>query len=328
MSFRKAKCEQAYLKIGMYGKQGSGKTFSALLFAEGLAAKESKRVAFVDTETGGQFYAEEVKSRKVHPEPFDYDVINTRSLQTILEEFKALDFSKHGVFVIDSMTHVWEAAIAAYNGARTKANTIPLNAWSGIKRPYKELITAMLNAPIHIIIAGREGLTMETDDADGESKPTGTKMKAEGETGYEPHILIRFSPIKRKDGDLVPAAYFEKDRTGVLAYQTIQWPSFKNCIEPFLPLLGKTQVQIEDVDAVAAGDAEKIADKEAERANFSASQVKTFKARFDLAKNKAEVNAIGKEITGDLKKKMLTEDVTILRDAFNAAIEGKEVAHA
>ena len=35
--FRKAKAEQAALKIGLYGPPGSGKTFTSLLIAEGLA---------------------------------------------------------------------------------------------------------------------------------------------------------------------------------------------------------------------------------------------------------------------------------------------------
>ena len=38
--FRKAKAEQAALKIAMYGPPGSGKTFTTLLLAEGLAKRE------------------------------------------------------------------------------------------------------------------------------------------------------------------------------------------------------------------------------------------------------------------------------------------------
>ena len=40
--FRKAKAEQAALKIGFYGAQGSGKTFTALLIAEGLAQRKNR----------------------------------------------------------------------------------------------------------------------------------------------------------------------------------------------------------------------------------------------------------------------------------------------
>jgi hypothetical protein len=48
--FRKAKAEQAALKMGIYGPPGPGKTFTSLLMAEGLAKATGKRIAVVDTE--------------------------------------------------------------------------------------------------------------------------------------------------------------------------------------------------------------------------------------------------------------------------------------
>ena len=72
------------MKVGMYGPAGSGKTFTALLCAEGLAATTGKRIAFVDTERGTDFYCKEVPSRKPHPEAFDFDALYTKSLTEIL----------------------------------------------------------------------------------------------------------------------------------------------------------------------------------------------------------------------------------------------------
>ena len=43
--FRKAKAEQAAIKMGLYGPPGAGKTFTALLIAEGLARLSGKRIA-------------------------------------------------------------------------------------------------------------------------------------------------------------------------------------------------------------------------------------------------------------------------------------------
>lgn len=40
MAFKKAEAKQARLKLGIYGGQGSGKTLTALLIAEGLAKLE------------------------------------------------------------------------------------------------------------------------------------------------------------------------------------------------------------------------------------------------------------------------------------------------
>ncbi len=76
--FRKAKAEQAALKMGIYGPPGSGKTFTSLLIAEGLGVTSGKRVAYVDTERGTDFYCKDVPSRAVHPQAFDFDALYTR----------------------------------------------------------------------------------------------------------------------------------------------------------------------------------------------------------------------------------------------------------
>ena len=80
MPFKKADPQQKFLKMGIYGPPGSGKTFTTLQYAERLAEVSGKRVAFVDTERGTDFYVHKNKARKVHPEAFDFDAIYTRSL--------------------------------------------------------------------------------------------------------------------------------------------------------------------------------------------------------------------------------------------------------
>ena len=89
--FQKAMPEQAALKVSMYGPPGSGKTFTALLMAEGLVNRDGKRIAYVDTEHGTDFYAKAVPARSVHPEAFDFDALYTRSLSKTLEAVQALD---------------------------------------------------------------------------------------------------------------------------------------------------------------------------------------------------------------------------------------------
>ena len=83
--FKKAEPKQAYLKVGFYGLPGSGKTLTALLIAEGLAKKSGKRVAYIDTERGTDFYAQAVEKRAIHPESFDFDALYSRSLLDALE---------------------------------------------------------------------------------------------------------------------------------------------------------------------------------------------------------------------------------------------------
>src|SRR3990167_2272907 len=113
--FRKAKAEQAALKVGMYGPPGSGKTMTALLISEGLAKLTGKRCAYVDTEHGTDFYCQNVPSRKVHPAAFDFDAIYTRSLTEVSSAIRGLDTKDYGVVIIDSITPLGEAARQAYD---------------------------------------------------------------------------------------------------------------------------------------------------------------------------------------------------------------------
>ena len=152
--FMKAKGEQAYLKLALYGKPGSGKTLTSLLWAEGLAGREGKRTGKVNTERGSEFYGLSISERTVHPKAFDFDRLITRSL-------------------------------------------------------------------------------METIEA-VEMRVTGTKLKAEGETPHEPHILGRMCPERDEKGGYIIKAFFEKDRSGILTGKDFLWPTY----ETIAPVVG------------------------------------------------------------------------------------------
>ncbi len=315
--FRKASPEQAALKLGMYGGQGSGKTFTALLLAEGLAKLSGKRIAYVDTERGTDFYVQAVPERKAHPEAFDIDAEYTRAITDILEKVGQLDPKEHSVIIIDSITHVWQACINAYSGSLTKADTIPFQAWGRIKKPYKELMNLLLSSPMHMIICGRQGNEFGPDSEDGELKKIGVKMKAEGETPYEPHILIRMEAIKDpRTNKATVTAFVEKDRTGVLAFQTIAWPNFDNIVKPILPLLSGTQAQIENEDVVGQRDAERLTDQERNREIVSANTAKNLKAKIALCIDGDQLATLGKEMTPEIKKQMNPSDLADVRQAF------------
>jgi len=224
--FTKAKSEQGFFKVGLYGASGSGKTFTTLLWAEGLAKKEGKRIAYIDTERGTDFYAMTIPERSVHPAAFDFDRLVTRSIMETVEAFESVDPKEYGIVVIDSITHLWEAAKAAYNGKFMANGGIPIQAWGSIKKPYKKLMTLFLDGKFHAIVCGREGVVMEEDE-DGETKVTGHKMKSEGETPYEPHILGRMTPERDKQGGHIIKVFFEKDRSGILTGKTFSWPTYE-----------------------------------------------------------------------------------------------------
>lgn len=304
--FQKAAPQQARLKVSIYGPPGSGKTFSTLLMAEGLAKVRGKRVAYVDTERGTDFYAQEVKSRRVHPAAFDFDALYTRSLAEVTEAVRSVDPKEHGVIVIDSISQLWDAAMDAYKGKRTSIDTIPMSAWGTIKRPYKSLIAYLIGSPFDVFILGRQKNMFEEDEK-GEMKKTGVAMRAEGETSYEPHICLRMEATTRgADSDYL--CHVEKDRTGVLAGMTIKNPSFAT-VEPLLSLLGEVQAPIEDEDERIALDGELLEKQESKdkaKADKSLAIFRDFQPRMLAAETLAQLGEIAAELKK--QKRYLMED--------------------
>lgn len=317
--FRKATAEQAFIKMALYGAPGSGKTFTSLLVAEGLAKHAGKRVAFIDTERGTDFYVQPVAERAAHPEAFDFDALYTRSITDTLDAIRSIDLNTYGVVVLDSISHIWDACIAAYKGKTTKIGTIPINAWGEIKKPYKELMALLLGIPAHVVICGRQGNEM-AENADGELTKVGVKLRAEGETQYEPHILVRMeAPKPKRPGDpLTVMAFVEKDRTGKLQGKTLPSPTFDTLIKPIIPLLGSSQAKVETEDETAQRDADAMSAADAKRAEASAKTLTIKKAEMQAASvnGKEAVKKVAATITAEMKKQMLPQHVAELREEF------------
>ena len=269
MPFKKAASEKSYMKVGLYGEQGSGKTLTALLVAEGLAKLENKRVAYIDTEKGTKFYSRSIPERAVHPEAFDFDRVITRSIMEALAEVEKLNPSEYGVLIIDSITALWDAAREAYRGPRLSNGAIPMHKWGEIKKPYKRLMSLFLDGDYHGIICGREGVLMEADDSTGQSEVIGKKMKAESETPYEPDVLIRM----RNDRDTKSIlAYVEKDRSGILTNSTIEYPRFDHFRPLYSYLHGGEETKLGSLEEVADRDAAVI-QEQAERADMERTRI-------------------------------------------------------
>ena len=311
MAFTKAAPQQAKLKVSVYGPPGSGKTFSTLLMAEGLAKREGKRVAFVDTERGTDFYALAVPGRAVHPETFDFDAVYTKSLSKVVSECRALDPKTHGVIVIDSISHLWDAAQEAYEGKRggKDGDKIPFGAWSKIKKPYKDLLRFLIESPFHVFILGRQKSVFD-EKPDGSVTKIGVAMRAEGETQYEPHICIRMEAAKdpTKPNSSLYYGHVEKDRSGVLAGKMLLNPSF-NSIEPLLSILGGEQAKEEDEDERIAADGDLLDDSDAKalaKAEKSSGLFATLHAALTTASDPTAVGAFVVQMTK--QKRYLTEE--------------------
>ena len=234
-SFQKAEPVVSSFFALFYGLPGSGKTFTALQVAEGLAERRGKRIAFIDTEGGTRPYRKR-RPVDVHPEPFDFDVLETRSVAQSIGAIESLDPKKHGVLVIDSISHIWDACQAAVS-ARTRSNTIRLQDWAKVKAPMRQIFRWAATTPIDVIFCGRQKTVFE-EGPDGSLKKVGHTVRSESETGHEPDVILHFEAnIDEKTKETHWVAWGEKDRWGLLAGKHVVDPSFDD-FSGYLDLLG------------------------------------------------------------------------------------------
>lgn len=130
----------------LYGKSGSGKTYSALKIAQGLLDDPiNERVCLIDSENGrASYYSDE----------FDFDVINIEPPHTparYLEAFKLAE-SKYKVIIIDSLSLVWDGEGSCCDMAERGKG---LNAWLVPKKQHSKLTNAIYASKAHKIICCR-----------------------------------------------------------------------------------------------------------------------------------------------------------------------------
>lgn len=102
IEFQKAKREQVWLKVLLSGASGSGKSYSALKLATGVANKCDSRIAYLGTEgSRNKYYADE----------FEYDLLELDEpfeAEKYVEAIDAAVDAGYKVLIIDSLTHEWK----------------------------------------------------------------------------------------------------------------------------------------------------------------------------------------------------------------------------
>ncbi len=193
--FKDAENTMAYAKIGLLGFAGSGKTRTATEIAVGLhkAIQSKKPVGFLDTETGSDFMIPIFRQHGIK-----LMVSKTRAFKDLAAALKE-SAKLFDILIIDSVTHYWVDIVESYK-AKKNTNRLAFQDWGIIKPLWaNDFSTPFVTAPLHIIVCGRAGFEydyFEGDDGKMELYKTGTKMKAEGEFGFEPSLLIEMNRIK------------------------------------------------------------------------------------------------------------------------------------
>lgn len=237
--FKKCESRQSKLKGGIYGTSGSGKTWTAAVILAGLhkKSKSTKPIYMLDTETGADF----INERIFKPAGIELRVGRSRSFPDALSVMREAEAEGFGA-VIDSITHIWDDFTQSY---RKKLNQkfIELWDWKPIKDEWRRLTDLYINSNTHIILCGRSGAVYETieEKRGGETKEksvkVGTKMRAEGEMGYEPSLLIEMEKeYTEGTGEYYRMARVIKDRFGVIDSKEFKNPKFEDFL-PYINLL-------------------------------------------------------------------------------------------
>lgn len=159
------------ISVGLSGASGTGKTYSALLIARGIAeARGGGPVAVVDTEN-----CRALAYRQAFPEMLHFDMRAVEGGEVIgfgperwIEVIDAAEQAGAKALVIDSFSHSWEGVggvldlkeqvldrIAGPNADGRRRDSLSMLAWAEIKPRYRRLIDRIVRAEIATVICTR-----------------------------------------------------------------------------------------------------------------------------------------------------------------------------
>jgi AAA domain len=203
LTFTKATRKKVYLKLGIMGPSGSGKSYSALQLAKGLA--DGGKIAAIDTENG---------SLSLYADVADFDVIDLEPPFTPAKYQQAITAAVEAgyrVLIIDSQTHAWKQILEEKEAIDRQGGNSFTN-WGKVKPKYDALKDSILQSPIHIIscMRAKDEIVLTKNDR-GKDVPQKVGMGAIAEPGAEYEYTVVWT-IGMDHG-----ANASKDRTGLFA---------------------------------------------------------------------------------------------------------------
>jgi hypothetical protein len=185
MGFQKAKREQVWLKVLLSGASGSGKSYSALKVATGIAKKCNSGIAYIGTEgSRNKYYANE----------FDYDLLELEEPFECEKYMNAIDEAVNAgykVLIIDSMSHEWKWL----NDVHDKMPGNSFTNWGKLKPRHHKFMDKILNSPIHVIATARGKDDWVLEDKNGKQIPkkVGMGQQQDKDISYEYTVSLMIS---------------------------------------------------------------------------------------------------------------------------------------
>lgn len=239
MELQTAQRKKAKIKMAITGASGSGKTYSSLLLAHGLAM-DWEKVVVIDTEN---------HSSHLYAHLGAYKVLNLDAPYTPESYIDAIDFvvsQGMEVVIIDSLSHEWECLLDYHSNLAGNSFT----NWSKVTPRHQTLVQKMLQSPVHIIATMRSKSDYVLSDKNGKMVPEKVGLKAIQRDGLDYEFTLVF------DLDIKHQATATKDRTGLFSskpefrisshtgQQIGQW-----CMEDLSPRIDYVKERIEQTNS-------------------------------------------------------------------------------
>ena len=168
MELRQAKRKNAKMKLALQGSAGSGKTYSALLLASGMA--NWGKIGVIDTENN---------SAELYSHLGDYNVLQLEKPFTPERYIKAIEICEQAgmeVIIIDSITQEWDGpgGILSIHGAMA-GNSFA--NWNKVKPMHNKFVQKALESQCHIICTIRTKTDYAMTEKNGKVVPEKVGLK-------------------------------------------------------------------------------------------------------------------------------------------------------
>lgn len=180
--FQKASRSQVFLKLGITGVTGSGKSLSAMRLAAGLVTP-GKRIAYSDTENdSASLYSDltEDQCRKMKIPPVEIPQLMATSrlfdVAPIAPPYPSEVFRDHvalavehdyEAIIIDSASHFWKGILAYKDQIDSHGRGNSYTNWKQADQKFDPVIEAVLQSKIHVIFCMRSKMDYAQTEENG-----------------------------------------------------------------------------------------------------------------------------------------------------------------
>jgi len=249
-TFRPATKDGAKARVAIQGVSGSGKTWTSLALAHGLA--QGERFAVIDTERGSASLY--IGDRGIQFDSLPMHRYDPRDLGKALASAASAGYP---VVMVDSLSHFWkgtDGTLDQVEKAKSKYGGNSFAGWKDGTPMQNDMVEALLAYPGHVVVTMRsqtEWVLQENDR--GRKEPTMVGMRAEQRKGIEYEFGVA------AEMDITNRLRFLKSRCPALHQKVLEKPDgFRDIAKPLLDWLNDGGQPIDTtawVDAASADDA-------------------------------------------------------------------------